>query len=188
MPRFSFTTPRKERERLVEEGQTLYATYLAAGDDTLMKTFIAARLAAEPKQADVVHDILAYLAERMIEMHKQKQVEVKDFLGWLADYTGLPIDQWALKTNLRRYFQHDWAEMQRILKRNQRKLPNLDLDVDAYRNEPAQKIRQARETSMETLRPLLAHIGDTDRLIDRIVYQLYGLAEEEVGVVEGRGV
>ena len=76
--------------------------------------------------------------------------------------------------------------MQRILKRNQRKLPNVDLDVDAYRNEPAQKIRQAWETSMETLRPLLKDIEATDCLIDRIVYQLYGLTEEEIGVVEGR--
>ena len=124
----------------------------------------------------------------MIEMHKQKQAEVKGFLGWLADYTGLPVDDWALKTNLRCYYEHDWAEMQRILKRNQRKLPTVDLDVDAYRNEPAQKIRQAWETSLETLRPLLKDIKATDRLIYRIVYQLYGLTEEEVGVVEGRGV
>jgi hypothetical protein len=76
--------------------------------------------------------------------------------------------------------------MQRILKRNQRKLPRVDLDVDAYRNEPAQKIREAWETSMETLRPLLKDIGDTDRLIDSIMYQLYGLTEEEIAVVEGR--
>ena len=75
--------------------------------------------------------------------------------------------------------------MQRILKRNQRKVPKVDLD--ASRNEPAaQKIRQAWETSMEALRPLLKDIEATDRLIDRIVYQLYGLTEEEVGVVEGR--
>jgi hypothetical protein len=101
----------------------------------------------------------------MIEMHKQKQAEIKGFLGWLADYTGLPVADWALKTNLRRYYEHDWAKMQRILKRNQRELPNVDLDVDAYRKD----------------------IKATDRLIDRIVYQLYGLTEEEVGVVEGRG-
>jgi hypothetical protein len=118
-------------------------------------------------------------------MHKQKQVEVRSFLDWLADYTGLPVDDWALKTNLRRYYEHDWAEMQRILNRNQRKLPKVDLDVDAYRNEPAQKIREAWETSMETLRPLLKDTAATDRLIDRIVYPLYGLTEEEIAVVEG---
>ena len=70
--------------------------------------------------------------------------------------------------------------------RNQRKLPKVDLDVDAYRNEPTQKIRDAWETSMETLRPLLKDIAATDRLIDRIVYQLYGLTDEEIAVVEGQ--
>jgi hypothetical protein len=66
------------------------------------------------------------------------------------------------------------------------KVPKVDLDVDAYRNEPAQKIREAWETSMDTLRPLLAHIEATDRLIDCIVYELYGLTDEEIAVVEGR--
>ena len=136
-------------------------------------------------QTDVIHDLLAFLAERMIEMHKEKQVEVRGFLDWLAEYTGRAVEDWALKTNLRRYYEHDWAEMQRILKRNQRKLPKIDLDVEAYKNEPAAKIRSAWETSMETLRPLLARMEATDRLIDQIVYQLYGLTEEEIEIVEG---
>jgi len=33
--------------------------------------------------ADVLHDILAYLAEQMTELNKQKQAESKQFLGWL---------------------------------------------------------------------------------------------------------
>ena len=36
-------------------------------------------------------------------------------------------------------------------------------------------------------RALVERIGRTDWLIDRIVYQLYGLTEEEIGIVEGRG-
>ncbi|MHC1593979.1 MAG: hypothetical protein ACXQT2_01550 [Methanotrichaceae archaeon] len=31
---------------------------------------------------------------------------------------------------------------------------------------------------------LLARIEETDRLIDPIVYKLYGLTEEEIGIVE----
>jgi hypothetical protein len=184
----AFTTPPEEREWLVEEALLRYEAYLEHGEDVSVRAFVTVRLLTEeePEQADVVHDILAHLAQRIIETHKYKQAEVKGFLGWLADCTGRPVDDWALKTNLRRYYEHDWDEMQRILKRNQRKVPKVDLDVEAYRNEPAQKIRQAWETSMERLRPLLKDIEATDRLIDRIVYQLYGLTEEEVGVVEGR--
>jgi len=185
--RIEFITLPEKREELVEEALLRYEAYLEHGEDVSVRAFVWARLLTEdePEQADVVHDILARLAERMIEMHKQKQAEVKGFLGWLADYTGRAVDNWALKTNLRRYYEHDWAEMQRILKRNQRKLPKVDLDVDAYRNEPAQKIGEAWETSMETLRPLLKDIAATDRLIDRIVYQLYGLTDEEIALVGG---
>jgi len=38
--------------------------------------------------------------------------------------------------------------------------------------------------SFAKFKPLLARIEATDRLIDRIVYRLYGLTEEEIGVVE----
>jgi hypothetical protein len=33
---------------------------------------------------------------------------------------------------------------------------------------------------------LIERIASTDRLIDQIVYRLYGLTEEEIAVVEGR--
>ena len=39
----------------------------------------------------------------------------------------------------------------------------------------------------EALAPLLARITATDVLIDRIVYALYGLTDEEIAVVEGGG-
>ena len=38
---------------------------------------------------------------------------------------------------------------------------------------------------MAKLTPLKAKIAATDRLIDLIVYRLYGLTEEEIAIVEG---
>lgn len=35
-------------------------------------------------------------------------------------------------------------------------------------------------------RPIKAKLAATDRLIDRIVYALYGLTEEEIAIVEGK--
>jgi len=35
-----------------------------------------------------VHDHPAFLAERMLEMNKQKQTEIKGFQGWLESYLG----------------------------------------------------------------------------------------------------
>jgi len=56
---------------------------------------------------------------------------------------------------------------------------------DVEGREAREKIKREFEDSMARLVPLLARIEATDRLIDRIVYRLYGLTEEEIGVVEG---
>ena len=42
-----------------------------------------------------------------------------------------------------------------------------------------------RGPSLGVHQPLLARIEATDRLIDQIVYRLYGLTDEEIVVVEG---
>lgn len=34
---------------------------------------------------------------------------------------------------------------------------------------------------------MMPRLSTTDRLIDRIIYRLYGLTEEEVAIVEGKG-
>ncbi|VVB67880.1 Uncharacterised protein [uncultured archaeon] len=39
---------------------------------------------------------------------------------------------------------------------------------------------------MGKLGPLRERIERTDRLIDGVVYRLYGLNKEEIGIVEGR--
>jgi len=39
---------------------------------------------------------------------------------------------------------------------------------------------------MSILDPLKARIKDTDKLIDEIVYRLYGLTEEEIKIVDGK--
>jgi hypothetical protein len=41
--------------------------------------------------------------------------------------------------------------------------------------------------SIERNGPLLEHIELTDKLIDQIVYKLYGLTEEEIEIVERQG-
>ena len=125
--------------------------------------------------------MLAYLAEQMIEMHQEKQAEAKGFLDWLADYTGLPIDDWGLKSCVRAYWEHPWSELQRALSQNRGKMTR---DVEG--REAQGKIKREFEDSMAKLKPLLARIEATDRLIDLIVYRLYGLTEEEIAVVEGQ--
>jgi len=187
----SFTTPQEERERLIKIGITAATEWIESTEGLSVSfslfsgsnlgRWLDARLTAEPEQSDVVHDLLAHLAEQMIEMNKQKQAEVRGFLDWLADYTGLAVEDWALKTSLKAYYEQDWEEMRRVLDRNRRQVKK----VDVVRREASGRIRHEWEASVGKLRPLLARIAATDWLIDQIVYRLYGLTEEEVAVVEG---
>ena len=46
------------------------------------------------ERSDVVHDLLAFLAERMLgmKMNKGKQQEIRGFLGWLEGYLGAKVE------------------------------------------------------------------------------------------------
>jgi hypothetical protein len=133
------------------------------------------------EQSDVVHDLLAHLAEQMMAMNKDKQAEIKGFLAWLETFLGCPVDDLSGKTYVRAYHERTFAELLDTLKKNRRRIqPDLD------RRGPLEALQAEWETSMGKLRPLLARIAATDRLIDLIVYRLYGLSEEEVAVVESR--
>jgi len=46
---------------------------------------------------------------------------------------------------------------------------------------------QKYEESLQKVLPLKERLARTNALIDAVVYRLYGLTEEEIGVVEGRG-
>ncbi|RME42882.1 MAG: hypothetical protein D6791_16730, partial [Chloroflexi bacterium] len=57
-----FTTPAPLRTALVEQGTRLCATGLAEGDLDGAMDFVAEQLRATPERADVIHDLLAWLA------------------------------------------------------------------------------------------------------------------------------
>lgn len=48
------------------------------------------------------------------------------------------------------------------------------------------QLRREDEGSLERVLPLKERLARTDLLIDALVYQLYGLTEEKIGVVEER--
>ena len=48
-----------------------------------------------------------------------------------------------------------------------------------------ESLERELNSSLAKLNPLLSRIQQTDELIDQVVYQLYGLTDEEIAVVEG---
>jgi len=140
------------------------------------------------EQSDVVHDLLAHLAQQMIEMNKQKQTEVKGFLSWLEREIGASLDDLTNKTKLLSYlgdYQKGEThltldEVLDILRKNRRKLR-----VDPGQRAFQERLAREYQASLDRLLPLKGRLAATDRLIDLIVYRLYGLTEEDVAIVEG---
>ncbi|MEW6162248.1 MAG: N-6 DNA methylase [Nitrospirota bacterium] len=220
----SFVTPKDGRKKLFEEAKNYYKKYLESGNSDTIVYFIESRLTKEHKpepglvkkhnadplnkdwqipegalweQSDVVHDILAYLAEQMIEMNKEKQSEIKGFLGWLESQLKAQPDKDGnkgiealtgkshMKTYLGDYqkgevhlsFENFWKVLEKNRNRIQANLKSRGL---------YETIKSEYEKSLSTLLPLKEKLRKTDWLIDQIVYKLYGLTEEEIKVVEGQ--
>jgi hypothetical protein len=132
------------------------------------------------EQADVVHDLLAHLAGQMIAMNQEKQAEVKGFLTWLERHVGAKVDDLSNKTKVKAYHEHGFEALLDVLRQNCRKL-QVNPDTRAVQEAVERELNE----SLAKLTPLKAKIAAADRLIDLIVYRLYGLTEEEVAVVEG---
>jgi hypothetical protein len=56
-----------------------------------------------------------------------------------------------------------------------------------HHNKFQESLKEEYEASLAVLLPLKARLAATDRLIDQVVYQLYGLTEDEIAIiVEGK--
>jgi len=131
------------------------------------------------EQSDVVHDLLAFLAEKMIDYNKEKNKETKSFLGWLEREGGAKVEDLTGKTIIKKYHETTVNNLISILKKNQKKL-----DIDPSRRDFQDKLSTEFDRSIQKLTPLKHKIEMTNCLIDQIVYNLYGLTEEEIKIVE----
>jgi len=107
----SFTTPALKRARLAAELKQLYdegkfAEILAAVAACLAKDE-AENFIADQEKSDVVHDLRAFLAERMLEMNKQKATADPETPGCSA-YVGAKVEDLTPKTKLQGYYEHDY--------------------------------------------------------------------------------
>lgn len=154
-------------------------------------------LAATPERSDVVHDLLAFLAEEMIRLNQEKRVVQKTFLDWLITTLKIPADKEG-KTGLDVLtgkaklgdFPGDYQkgeaplspeELLEILQKNKGKL-----GVRLSETSLSDQIKAKYVAALEQALPLKAKLAKTDQLIDQIVYKLYGLTKEEIAVVEGK--
>lgn len=185
--RIFFTTLASERSNLVEELKALYQSgqfdeILCRVESCLPKD-AECQFITEQEKSDVVHDLLAFLAEQMLYMNKRKQHEIKGFLDWLEGYIGAKVEDLTPKTKVQEYYNSSYDSFQEVMKKNRKKLK-----IDPTRREPAEALKVEFEASVGKVNPLRDRIAQTDRLIDQIIYKLYGLTEEEIKIVEYGGL
>ena len=178
--RINFTTPADERDRQLEKAKTLYQSCLNKGETDCVLGFVKGRLTADPECSDLVHDLLAFLAEQMIEMNRAKGEEIRGFLRWLEREIGVEIDTLKNKTAIQSYFELSLEGLLDILKKNRG-----SICVDLSSRNLQESLEREFTASLARLTPLLARIQGTDALIDQVVYQLYGLTDAEIAIVEG---
>jgi hypothetical protein len=131
-----------------------------------------------PGREDFVHDLLAHLAEYMMELSGCRHGEIDRFLRWLEDELQCDVEELQGKTFIKAYYKHDFNELATRLHDNR---TNLRVPADGL---SGATIQTAYADSLDVLRPLDVSIQKTDDLIDRIVYSLYGLSEHEVEIIE----
>jgi hypothetical protein len=188
VPKINFTTPLDRREQSLQNAIALYHQYQSDRQIEPLLNQVNHHLSQEQEEADVIHDLLAYLAEQMIELNKQKQTEIKSFLKWLERFIGCEIDTLTNKSKIQNYLGDyyknesslSFDDLIEVLKKNKKKIK-----IDPVSRKEQQSLEKEYQDSMNTLLPIKEKLTNCDKLIDAIVYRLYGLTEEEIAIVEG---
>jgi hypothetical protein len=184
IPKIYFTTPVERRTTLVDEAKGMYQSFTQSTDSQPLLAFVDARLAAQPEESDVVHDLLAFLAEEMVKMNKANNAEIKAFLKFVESEIGTSVDSLSNKTAIQEYYdpKHNFTKFIDILVENQK---NLKKGYNPKNRKNRGNLEEWYMDSCGKLKPLLTKIDATDALINQIVYKLYGLSEDEIRIVEG---
>jgi len=186
--RINFTTPQKERKQLLEQGKKLYQEYLHSQSWDKVIAFVAQCLPQkadgtpdmEHEQSDVVHDLLAFLAEEMTRLNKEKQSRIKSFLTWLEkEILKGSVEDQKNKTKIKDFHESSFRDLLDILKKNK-------VVKDPCPSKTRDAIDEEFSAAMNALTPLKTRIKATDGLINQIVYKLYGLTDDEIAIVEGQ--
>jgi hypothetical protein len=196
--RIMFDTAPLDREQLLKKGQKLYDRFCRKNDFACVLGFVEHHLGQQPEQADVVHDLLAYLAEQMIAMNRERQAVTADF--WL-DLEGVTdSDTFDTLRHKGKWEASLWQDeaLRPFVAEESRSTRSLDESLGwseaAFKAFVLQLARRVDNLShlVRVYRKhhpryadLVDRIGRTDRLIDQIVYRLYGLTDEEIAVVVG---
>lgn len=183
--RIDFRTAASKRATLLSGAKQLYDRAIIDRDFVASLNFVSEQLSAKPERADVVHDLLAFLAKQMMDLNEHQCTAARQFLTDLKDFHGIDARTLNPKTKLDEFWKLDTGEVFAHLNKNRKALAAAKVNL----NEAAEnKIRSRFEQSKSAILPMEAQIKFTDELIDQIVYRLYGLTPEEIKLIQSSQV
>lgn len=109
--------------------------------------------------------------DQMLQLYKLRQEEIKAFQSWFI--TTFNIEKVSQK--LEKYYELSFDEFLEEIKKKK-------VDVRSRKNQ--ELLKEEYQKSVDIINPLLHEIEETDNEIDQMVYELYGLTEEEIQIVE----
>lgn len=92
--------------------------------------------------------------------------------GWLEGEVGAKVEDLKPKTKVQEY--SGFSSMSYWLSQEEQR----KIAIDPARRELQERLRAEFAASADKLKPLMERIAAMDKLIDQIVYKLYGLTEE----------
>jgi hypothetical protein len=175
--RIEFTTLETSRASLLAKCKQLYQRGVSDENADGLLAFAAEQLDAKPERADVVYDLLIFLAEQITALIREKRAAAQQFLTDLKDFHGVDAHALKPKTKLDEFWKLEAAEVFAHFRANKLRLKDSD----------EEKLRTRFQTAKDKLEPLETSLGFTDNLIDEVVFRLYGLTADEVRIVKGNG-
>lgn len=110
-------------------------------------------------------------ADQILKLNRQLQDEVNGFNRWLQKEFGIE----KLSQKLEAYYK--LSEDEFIAEMRKKK-------VDTKSRKNREYLEREFNESLKIINPLLQKIKETDDEIDRMVYDLYGLTDEEIQIIE----
>jgi len=111
-------------------------------------------------------------ADKMLQLNRELQKEVKGFKLWIQKEFYVE----KLSQKLERYYElSEDAFISELRKKK----------VDTKSRKNREYLGREFTESLAIINPLLQELGQTDKEIDQMVYELYGLNEDEIKVIEG---
>jgi len=110
-------------------------------------------------------------ADQMLQLNQQLQEEMNGF------------KQWIQRNSMLINFQKSWKSIMSYLKDEFiDELRKKKVDIKSRKNR--EYLEREFNESLAIIKPLLKEIEETDNEIDQMVYELYGLTDDEIKIIE----